>query len=410
MRTKTNPTTSADAPAANSLAAAPPVAPAANSLAAPPPVAPKPVRLRVRGPTSTTTLDLQTTTPLKDLVGACAKQLGANISNVSFRDAAGKPVTLMSEGAYPAGGALLIGPDSTLNEVGLASGDTLMVQVQSKKKPAPRKKTTTKKKRPRDDDSDEEDVWVPSDGDDDDDAKARRLLGGRASAVLEGGARRGDDAATVAASFINCHEVRCPRSCRGAFTLSTRGHPFRAIELTSRRRRGGGREGTRSPSTRRLSPTQAPEGLMGAAAGMWTSQEAARRVEAARAGRVRVRAASSTLQVYWRATARAKKETEERVRQFSADESVAVVCAILHRQAGSTRRKLSGDKPSTRLLTPEGVATRCPALFWSLYASSRTDPDDESSPGDVQFALEHVVSQAMAKYEADVAALQRGAA
>ena len=149
---------------------------------------------------------------------------------------------------------------------------------------------------------------------------------------------------------------------------------------------------------------------MGAAAGMWTSQEAARRVEAARAGRVRVRATSSTLQVYWRATARAKKETEERVRQFSADESVAVVCAILHRQAGSTRRKLSGDKPSTRLLTPEGVATRCPALFWSLYASSRTDPDDESSPGDVAFALEHVVSQAMAKYEADVAALQQGAA
>ena len=210
------------------------------------------------------------------------------------------------------------------------------------------------------DSSEEEDVWVPSDGDGDDDAKARKVLGARASAVLDGGARQGDDAATVAASFINCHE--------------------------------------------------APEGLMGAAAGMWTSQEAARRVEAARAGRVRVRATSSTLQVYWRATARAKKETEERVRQFSADESVAVVCAILHRQAGSTRRKLSGDKPSTRLLTPEGVATRCPALFWSLYASSRTDPDDESSPGDVAFALEHVVSQAMAKYEADVAALQQGAA
>ena len=346
VRTKTNPTTSNDA------------APAANSLTAPAPEAPKPVRLRVRGPTGPVTLDLQTTTPLKDLVDACAKQLNGGIANVSFRDASGKPVTLLSEGAYPAGGALLIGPDSTLSDVGLASGDTLMVQVQSKK-PAPKKKTT-KKKRARDEDSDEEDVWVPSDGDDDDDAKARRLLGARASAVLEGGARRGDDAATVAASFINCHE--------------------------------------------------APEGLMGAAAGMWTSQEAARRVEAARAGRVRVRATSSTLQVYWRATARAKKETEERVRQFSADESVAVVCAILHRQAGSTRRKLSGDKPSTRLLTPEGVATRCPALFWSLYASSRTDPDDETSPGDVAFALEHVVSQAMAKYEADVAALQRSAA
>ena len=136
VRTKTNPTTSADA------------APAANSLTAPAPQAPKPVRLRVRGPSGPVTLDLQTTTPLKDLVEACAKQLGANISNVSFRDAGGKPVTLMSEGAYPAGGALLIGPDSTLNEVGLASGDTLMVQVQSVKKPAPKK--SKKKKRARD--------------------------------------------------------------------------------------------------------------------------------------------------------------------------------------------------------------------------------------------------------------------
>jgi hypothetical protein len=226
VRTKTNPTTSADA------------APASNSLTAPPPEAPKPVRLRVRGPSGPVTLDLQTTTPLKDLITNCAKQLGAGIANVSFRDASGKPVTLLSEGAYPAGGALLIGPDSTLGDVGLASGDTLMVQVQSKK-PAPKKKTT-KKKRPRDSD-DEEDVWVPSDGDDDDDAKARRLLGARASAVLEGGARQNDDAATVAASFINCHEVRCPRFCRGAFTLSTRCHPFRAIERTSRRRRGGSR-------------------------------------------------------------------------------------------------------------------------------------------------------------------------
>ena len=96
VRTKTNPTTSADA------------APAANSLAAPPPEAPKPVRLRVRGPSGPVTLDLQTTTPLKDLITNCAKQLGAGIANVSFRDASGKPVTLLSEGAYPAGGALLL--------------------------------------------------------------------------------------------------------------------------------------------------------------------------------------------------------------------------------------------------------------------------------------------------------------
>ena len=75
-------------------------------------------------------------------------------------------------------------------------------------------------------------------------------------------------------------------------------------------------------------------------------------------------------------------------------------------QAGSRRRKLSGDKPSTRLLTPPSVATRCPALFWSLYADSRTDPSDEAAPGDVAFALDHVTTLAMEKYEADVKAMQ----
>ena len=331
--------------------------PAGNSLTAPPPVAPQPVRLRVRGPAGIITLDLQTTTTLQALVAACAAELQAPVTHVSFRSADGRPVSLLSDGAYPAGGALLIGPDSTLGGVGLATGDTLNVQIQAKKK-APAAK---KKKRARDEEEEEEeeeDVWVPSDGDDDD-AKARRLLGSaRARAALDGGARSGDDDSTVAAAFVNCHE--------------------------------------------------APQGLSGAAAGMWTSQQAAQRVEAARAGRVRVRATPATLDIHWRATARTKKETEERVRKFSASESVAVVCAILHRQAGSTRRKLSGDRPSTRLLTPEGVATRCPALFWSLYASSRTDPADEASPGDVAFALEHVVAQAMAAFEADVAAL-RGA-
>ena len=126
---------------------------------------------------------------------------------------------------------------------------------------------------------------------------------------------------------------------------------------------------------------------MGAAAGMWTSQEAARRVEAAGAPAASASARRRrrlNVQVYWRATARAKKETEERVRQFSADESVAVVCAILHRQAGSTRRKLSGDKPSTRLLTRG--RRHAPALFWSRYGRAhgprrRRSALEPSSPG-----------------------------
>ena len=111
---------------------------------------------------------------------------------------------------------------------------------------------------------------------------------------------------------------------------------------------------------------------MGAAASQWVSQQGALRVEAAsKAGLVRVVETAAKLRVYWKTSARAKKETEECVRKFSPAESIAVVAAILHRQAGSNRRKLAGDKPSTRLLTPPAVASRCPALFWSLYASSR---------------------------------------
>ena len=248
-------------------------------------------------------------------------------------------MTLLSEGAYPAGGALLIGPDSTLSDVGLASGDTLMVQVQSKK-PAPKKKTT-KKKRARDDD-DEEDVWVPSDGDDDDDAKARSLLGARASAVLDGGA---DDAATVAASFINCHEVRCPRFCRGAFidamsSLPRHRHGVEVVASTALSyagpRRLDGRGGGHVDVARGRPPRRGR----------------------ARAGRVRVRATPATLHVSTGA-----RRPAPRRRPRSACASSRPTSPSPSSAPSSTGKRLDaaqavGRQALDALAEPEGVATR----------------------------------------------------
>ena len=146
---------------------------------------------------------------------------------------------------------------------------------------------------------------------------------------------------------------------------------------------------------------------MGSAAAMWVSQQGAQRVEAAAKGLVRIVETPAKLRVFWKHSPRSKKETEELVRKFSPAEATDVVTAILHRQAGTTRRKLAGDKPSTRLLTPSSVSSRCPALFWSLYANSRASPDDA---GDVVFALDHVLGEALAKYAADCDALRAAAA
>ena len=346
--------------------AAPPASPGAdapvNSLAAPPAPPPSaPLTLRCRGPAGVLSLALRTTSTLADFVAAAERQLAGAVAHASFRGADGRPVTLLSDGAYPAGGALLIGPHTPVALVGLDASAVVNVQVAAKKKPAKRAKApkaaAAKRRKAADDDDDDDGDGDYVDDGSGDEAEVKKLLCGRAHAVLSGGAAAGDDASTVAAAFVNANE--------------------------------------------------SSDGLMGAAASQWVSQQGALRVEAAsKAGLVRVVETPAKLKIFWKTSTRAKKETEESVRKFSPAESIAVVAAILHRQAGSNRRKLAGDKPSTRLLTPPAVASRCPALFWSLYASSRPAPDE---PGDVVFALDHVLSEALAKYRADVDALRAAA-
>ena len=340
-------------------------------------VASSPLSLRVRGPSGVQTLALRSDSTLGDLVAAAEAGLGGRLSHASFRGDDGRPVTLLSEGAYPAGGALLVGPDTPVALVGLDARALVSVQVAApastkKKKTAapprgPAKKARRSVKGDDDDDDDGDGEYVDEGAADDDDdeggaadaAAARRLLGGNARAVLQGGASVGDDAATVAANFVNANE--------------------------------------------------SSDTLMSSAAAMWVSQQGALRVEAAaKPGLVRLEdAGRANLAVFWKHSSRVRRETEERVRRFSPAETVDVVVAILHRQAGTRRRKLAGDAPSTRLLTPPSVASRCPALFWSLYANSR--PSDDA-PGDVVFALDHVLGEARARYDADVEALRQSAA
>ena len=105
------------------------------------------------------------------------------------------------------------------------------------------------------------------------------------------------------------------------------------------------------------------------------------------------------------------KEVEERVRRLSPAECIEACAHIMRRNGGSKRRLLgqvnemesgTGPGPSTALLEANTIATRSPALFWSLYENSRSD---RSSVGDVQHALDHVLAAAREKFKIIVRAM-----
>ena len=103
----------------------------------------------------------------------------------------------------------------------------------------------------------------------------------------------------------------------------------------------------------------------------------------------------------------ARAEQSETVPKLGAEQCVDVLVEILWRQSGSKRRRLaSGSAPSTRLLTPDVIATRCPALFWGLYDSSRTD---RAMDGDVAFALQNALGAALERHAAAVGGARRAA-
>jgi len=154
-----------------------------------------------------------------------------------------------------------------------------------------------------------------------------------------------------------------------------------------------------------------------------------RRLDAAAKGLVEVVAADpARLAISYRATAGAAP-AGERVARLSPSEAVEVCARVLWRNAGSRRRRLAllrsrgGSGPSTSLLDPLTIATRCPDLFWALYESSRPSETEAEGggggggssgegssrgAGDVRFALDHVTGAAVARFEELVEEEEKG--
>ena len=84
------------------------------------------------------------------------------------------------------------------------------------------------------------------------------------------------------------------------------------------------------------------------------------------------------LAVVYRTTA-AGATSEDQVDKLETDDCIAVCAYILVRNSGTKRRRVAmlskngGTGPSTKILTAEAIATRCPTLYWALYDNSRLD-------------------------------------
>lgn len=232
------------------------------------------------------------------------KELKAPLTTASFRDAQGKPVTLLSDGTYG-----VLGEDTKISTI-FSQNDVLTVSM----------KATT----------------------------AKSALGPTLTKAALEGPKTADSLESIAANFVNAHT--------GSDTL------------------------------------------MGTASAMYVSRQGTDRIEACRKGLARIakRTPSQYIHVAYKTSNRARSEKEDKVRLFSPEECNRLVLLVLNRQAGSMRRRQACDKPSTRLLQIESVASRCPALFWSLYAHST---QDDTTPGDVPYMLDHVLQNALEAFK-----------
>lgn len=240
-------------------------------------------------------------------------ELKAPITTASFRDEDGRPVSLLSNGEYPAGGMLAVGPDTDVVTM-LSNGDMLTVSTQG-----PSIKKTVDKKL----------AWS--------------IEGPSANESLE----------SIASSFVNSHV--------------------------------------------------GPESLMGTASTMYFTQQGSHRITSCTKGLARViKRTTKRVHVAYKTSPRAK-EYDDQVRLFSLEECHQLILNVLNRTAGSRRRRLTCDKPSIRLLNIDSVASRCPALFWSLYVLS-LPKDDPDAKGDVPYMLEHLIQAGIAKFKEQVQA------
>ncbi|MEO1689898.1 MAG: hypothetical protein AAFU61_18565, partial [Pseudomonadota bacterium] len=113
----------ADAPSASSSSGSGSSSVLSSNITADPSAAAPPLRrLRVRWGGGVAGLEegLTAQSTLADLCAACAAAAGGSLATLSFRGDDMTVVHVLRDGAFPAGGALLLGPDTPLAMVGVA--------------------------------------------------------------------------------------------------------------------------------------------------------------------------------------------------------------------------------------------------------------------------------------------------
>ena len=254
--------------------------------------------------------------------------LGAPLASLSVRGESGMgTVSLLSGGQWPALGALLIGPDSRLADVGIENGTMLMVSPV-----APSPKTNK---------------------------RAAAKSSGPKAVKKQAASQTKPDTATSSSSS------------------------------TSDAAPTDGQTGTKTPLAEALAlrfvhaAGDSGDGAL-AGAGLATHFQSAasadKRLTAAEKGFVTISdvggASGKHLDVSFRATS-SGAASDERVQRLSAELCSDVCARVLFRVTGSRRRRAAalaangGTGPSTKLLNPSDIAARLPDLFWSLYDNSR---------------------------------------
>jgi hypothetical protein len=80
---------------------------------------------------------------LSELRATCEAVLGSSLASLSFRGDVAN-ISLISDGQYPALGALLVGPDSEIGDVGIGQQTLLMASIQSSSPPGKRRPSVSK--------------------------------------------------------------------------------------------------------------------------------------------------------------------------------------------------------------------------------------------------------------------------
>jgi len=277
------------------------------------------LQLRVRSSAGTKGLSgLTGRSALSDLKASAEEALGGKLASLSFRGDAGN-IVLLSEGHYPAMGALLVGPESRLEDMGITNQVCFNATVDM---------PPAKKRAPN-----------PTQSQNSGSGKRAKKCS-PAPSLLSPSLSLFSSSSSSSSSLISMDSV--------------------AMQFVH----ASGNQDEAMTGSRLASH-------------FFTAADGTKRAEAAVKGLVEISdVGKGRIDVEFRLSAGGALSTEQ-VRRLTSEDCVEVVARIIFRSAGSKRRRVAmlprngGQGPSLALFTPEAIATRCPELFWALYDNSR---------------------------------------